>query len=409
MSTTEQHPKIRSSEAGSLGTFVVTQPGWLRDLIYSERALWPFTKTQIHECNRAAELVGADPVYAFNWRNILPVGTVLKLPRPDGAEQSAATEPAPDDGRYANVPPACTDGCCAVNDPEACAHIFVRKITEVDALVHPAKRAVDDVNRSSQEELAPKAHDKRLRCTVCRLLFRDEYNLKRHMKCATHKSAVAAALRRSAPDTATTTPVDATMAPLDSSPSAAAVPVSMAAPPPVAAAGAATYPPVARGPDGSKRDLAKGYTENGSSFDCLFCDRSFPLRSSVLNHLRSHGIPPKRHTSPQDDVSSDDGAFVPSGGEDGKNYNNRRSNRLDCKQFDVELHATVGTLRRMIMDVYGSMPTDQDLVFNDTVLTDPMATLASYGIEIGSTVDFSVKTTDLLFEAGFEGTSLVGT
>ena len=133
------------------------------------------------------------------------------------------------------------------------------------------------------------------------------------------------------------------------------------------------------------------------------------MRSSVLNHLRSHGIPPRRHKSPQDDGSSDDDAFVPSGGEDGKNYNNRRSNRLDCKQFDVELHATVGTLRRMIMDVYGSMPTDQDLVFNDTVLTDPMATLASYGIEIGSTVDFFVKTTDILFEAGFEGTSLLGT
>ena len=133
------------------------------------------------------------------------------------------------------------------------------------------------------------------------------------------------------------------------------------------------------------------------------------MRSCVLNHLRAHGIPPKRHKSPQDDASSDDDAFVPTGGEDGKNYNNRRSNRLDCKQFDIGLHETVGTLRRMIMEVYGSMPTDQDLLFNDAVLTDPMVSLASYGIEIGSTVDFFAKTTDAFREAGFEGTSLLGT
>lgn len=43
------------------------------------------------------------------------------------------------------------------------------------------------------------------------------------------------------------------------------------------------------------------------------------------------------------------------------------------------------------MESFGIMPVDSELRFGETILSDAMVTLASCGIQVGSSLDFTVK------------------
>jgi len=78
------------------------------------------------------------------------------------------------------------------------------------------------------------------------------------------------------------------------------------------------------------------------------------------------------------------------------------------RNIEMEPQDTIGSLRTKVEEEFGLMPSDQDLRFGDVVLSNPLSTLESFGINEGSVIDFlqtGVKKTKK--EKGFEGTGLL--